>query len=231
MYQTLVAVHGAIGAVGLLCFWSALSLKKGSGAHRLAGRVYLLAMLGICVTGAPMAISRFVEGKLTGGAFLSYLLLLVLGAGWLGWRAIRDKHDVDRYRGGAYLGIALTWLAAGVAMLLLGLVKGAPLIAGFSLVGLHAGYDMLRRRRTLGENPRWWMRSHYSALFGTGVATHISFLSIGLPRLLPMLDGPMLGYASWFVPLLVSMVATIMLDRKYRVAPVANRAKPLLAST
>lgn len=230
MYQTLVAAHGAIGVVGLLCFWSALSLKKGSNGHRRAGRVYLVAMLGICVTGAPMAISRFIDGHVTSGAFLSYLLLLVLGAGWLGWRAIRDRQDVERYRGTGYIAIALVWLAAGTAMLLLGLIKGAPLIAGFSLVGLHAGFDMLRRRRTLGDNPRWWMRAHYSAIFGTGVATHISFLSIGLPRLLPILDGPLLGYASWFLPLLIAQVATVVLDRKYRVTSAGKPNKPVLAN-
>ncbi len=230
MYQTLVAAHGTIGLIGLLCFWMAVSLRKGSNGHRLAGRVYLVAMLGICISGTPMAISRFIDGHVSSGAFLSYLLLLVLGAGWLGWRAIRDRHDVDRYRGAGYLAIALTWLGAGTAMLLLGLSKGDMLIAGFSLVGLHAGIDMLRRRRTLGDNPRWWMRAHYSAIFGTGVATHISFLSIGLPRLLPMLDGPLLGYASWFVPLVVAQVATFVLDRKYRVAPAPKSAKPILAN-
>ena len=43
-------------------------------------------------------------------------------------------------------------------------------------------------------------------MLGNFVATHIAFLSIGLPKLLPMLDGVVLNYASWFGPLLLLLV-------------------------
>ncbi len=218
-YQFIVATHVTIGAIALACFWMAALLRKGSVLHRRAGQVYLLAMVGICITGVPLAGSRFLEGHVVTGAFLSYLLLLVLVATWSGWRAIRDRHDVARYTGTIYVSGAWLLLGAGASMMVLGLYKASPLIAGFSIIGLYAGYDSLRRRRQMGEHPRWWLREHYAAMFGTGVATHIAFLAIGLPRLLPMLQGPVLHYAAWFAPLVVAQVAKVVHDRKYR-APV-----------
>lgn len=223
-YQMIVATHVGIGTVALACFWMAALLRKGSVAHRRAGQVYLLAMVGICITGAPLAGKRFLEGNVVTGAFLSYLLLLLLVATWSGWRAIRDKHDVRRYTGAMYVAGAWMLLGAGVAMMALGLYEGSPLIAGFSIVGLYAGADSLRRRRRMGEHPRWWLREHYAAMFGTGIATHIAFLAIGLPRLLPMLDGPVLHYAAWFAPLVVAQLAKVLQDRRFRV-PAAGAAR------
>ncbi len=220
-YQLIVATHVAIGALALVCFWAAALLRKGSVLHRRAGQVYLLAMVGICVTGAPLAGKRFLDGNVVAGAFLSYLLLLLLVATWSGWRAIRDKRDVARYTGTMYVLGAWSLLAAGAAMMALGLFKGSALIAGFSVIGLYTGFDSLRRRRRMGEHPRWWMREHYAAMFGTGVATHIAFLAIGLPRLMPMLDGPVLHYAAWFAPLVVAQLAKVIQDRKHRLPSIS----------
>ncbi len=221
-YQSIVAAHVAIGMIALACFWMAALLRKGSVLHRRAGQVYLLAMVGICLTGAPLAGKRFLEGNVVTGAFLSYLLLLLLVATWSGWRAIRDKHDVARYTGPMYVTGAWLLVAAGAAMMGLGVYKASPLIAGFSIIGLYAGVDSLRRRRGMGQHPRWWLREHYAAMFGTGIATHIAFLAIGLPRLLPMLDGPVLHYAAWFAPLVVAQLAKVIQDRKHRAPAVTG---------
>lgn len=229
-YQFIVAAHVAIGALALVCFWIVALLRKGSVVHRRAGQVYLLAMVGICITGAPLAGSRFIEGHVVTGSFLSYLLLLLLVATWSGWRAIRDKHDVARYTGKMYVVGAWLLLGAGASMMALGVGKASPLIAGFSIIGLYAGYDSLRRRRRMGEHPRWWLREHYAAMFGTGVATHIAFLAIGLPRLLPMLDGPVLHYAAWFGPLIVAQLAKVIQDRKHRASAGPIRSLPRAAS-
>ena len=52
-------------------------------------------------------------------------------------------------------------------------------------------------------------------MIGNGVATHIAFLSIGLPKLLPMLSGPVLQNLAWLGPLMLSIIAGIYLNRKY----------------
>ena len=98
----------------------------------------------------------------------------------------------------------------------------APLLMGFSSVGLFTGALMLRRRlqrERLGAKPRWWMVEHYTAMLGNGIATHIAFLGIGLPRLLPSVDGTVLHYLSWFGPLAMAIVAKLVLDRRWKPRP------------
>jgi uncharacterized PurR-regulated membrane protein YhhQ (DUF165 family) len=90
---------------------------------------------------------------------------------------------------------------------------------GFSVVGLFTGFDMLRKRghrERLAAQPRWWLVEHYSAMLGNGIATHIAFLSIGLPRLLPAIDGTMLHYTAWFGPVFVAVVMKVVLDRRWK---------------
>lgn len=232
-YQTLVAAHGAVGTLALATFWTAAAARKGGPLHRRAGQLYLLAMTGILLTAVPMALWRYGEGQVRTAAFLGYLAAITANGVWAAWRAIRDKHDVVRYTGPVYVASGLLALAAGLGVLALGLKDGSPLFIGFSWIGLYIGYDSLRkrlRRARLAERPRWWMREHYSAMLGNGIATHVAFLAIGLPRLLPAADGTALHYFAWFAPLLVAVIAKLALDRKYaapRRAPApAARVQP-----
>ena len=221
-YSLLVSIHGAVGVLALATFWSAAALRKGSTLHRRSGQVYLLAMLGIIVTAIPMAVVKVQLGHTLIAAFLGYLVVITATGVWGAWRAIRDKHDVTRYTGPVYQAFAWLCLGSGVAVLALGIRAGAPLLIGFSVVGLFAGQDMLRKRRQrdrLAEQPRWWLVEHYSAMLGNGVATHIAFLAIGLPRLLPGIDGVALHYLGWFAPLLVAVVAKVLLDRRWKPQP------------
>lgn len=218
-YQMLVAVHAGIGTVALASFWAAAFLRKGSPAHRRAGQLFLLAMCGILATAAPMAVYAWIYRGPVLATFLGYLLVITGTGMWSAWRAVRDKHDVARYTGPVYAALAWLSLLSGVGVLALGIKVGAPLLMGFSAVGLFAGQDMLRKRRNrerLAAQPRWWMVEHYSAMVGNGVATHIAFLGIGLPRLLPAVDGVALHYTAWFGPLVVALVAKLLLDRRWK---------------
>ncbi|HEU0306472.1 MAG TPA: hypothetical protein VFR30_05845 [Lysobacter sp.] len=222
-YPLLVAAHAAIGVVALGSFWSAAFLRKGSPMHRRAGQVFLVAMAGIIATGMPMAAYAWlVRDRPVTAAFLAYLLVITATGVWSAWRAIRDKHDVARYTGPVYVGLAGLSLLSGLAVLALGIRVGAPLLMGFSAVGLFAGTDMLRKRlarERLAAKPRWWLVEHYTAMLGNGIATHIAFLGIGLPRLLPGIDGTALHYTAWFGPLVVAVVAKVLLDRRWKPKP------------
>jgi hypothetical protein len=221
-YQMLVAAHGLIGTVALITFWLAAGLRKGSPMHRRVGQAYLLAMLGIIVTALPMAWVFHGTGRTGTAAFLAYLVVITAAGVWSQWRAIRDKGDVVRYTGAVYLALGVLSLLAGLGVLLLGIRTGSPLLMGFSGVGVSVGIDRLRkrlRRDRLAARPRWWMVEHYNAVLGNGIATHIAFLAIGLPRLLPAIGGGALTYVAWFGPVLVAIVAKVWLDRRWRPAP------------
>ena len=224
-YAAFVTLHIAAGTVALITFWLAAALRKGSPRHRWVGRVYLSAMLLVIASGVPLTLQRVLDGQSASAAFLGYLLLLVTTSVWLSWRAIRDKAQPARYLGRAYHALAIANPLAGLAMLWLGLERGSPLLAGFSLVGILIGADMLRRRRVIPTQPRWWLEEHYGAMVGNAAATHIAFLAIGLPRLLPALQGPSWVYLAWFGPVLLSIVAKVWLDRRYRIAVPARPAQ------
>ena len=91
--------------------------------------------------------------------------------------------------------------------------------ARFSLIGISTFASMRRFALRTPTEARWWMRQHLRAMLGNGVATHIAFLSIGLPRLLPMLQGPVFQNLAWLAPLGVAAVAGVYLGRKYLGAP------------
>ena len=218
-YQRLVAVQAGIGTVALASFWAAAFLRKGSPAHRRSGQVFLLAMCGILATAAPMAVYAWIYRGPVLATFLGYLLVITGTGMWSAWRAVRDKHDVARYTGPVYAALAWLSLLSGVGVLALGVKTDAPLLMGFSVVGLFTGVDMLRKRRhreRLAAQPRWWLVEHYSAMLGNGIATHIAFLSIGLPRLLPAIDGTVMHYTAWFGPVFVAIVMTVGLDRRWK---------------
>lgn len=214
MYQVVVAVHGGIGLIALLSYWIAALTRKGSPLHRRAGRWFLLALCGIGLTGLPIAAAFFARGDLPGGVFFSFLLVILFNAGWCGWRAVQLKRDFAAYIGGGYRPLALLTLGSGALVLATGLHTHNMLLTGFSLVGLIRGAGMLQLAARAAQ-PRWAIFEHFGSMIGCGIATHIAFLSIGLPRLLPAGMAGQIQNLAWFGPLLIAAVAGVYWTRKY----------------
>ncbi|GAB3726529.1 hypothetical protein GCM10028862_01930 [Luteimonas pelagia] len=221
-YQVLVAVHGASGVAALATFWTAACARKGGPLHRGAGKVYFLSMLGICATAVPMTASFFARGQPVTATFLGYLVVLVAAGLWLGWHALRLKGDQAAFRGPAYLAILVALLAASGTVLAVGLAKGHPLLIGFSGVGLLSGVQMAMRRARPMQARNWWLQEHYGAMVGLGAATHVAFLGIGLNRLVEAAGWempPNFQLVAWFLPVVVSIVAAVLLDRRHKPRP------------
>jgi hypothetical protein len=224
-YSTLALAHASLGTVALVTFWISGLSRKGSPVHKAAGKLYLLAMAGLLMLALPMSLKFLLVGKTVIGSFLLYLLVISSTSVWASWRAIRDKREWGRYTGPAYLGLMWLNLASGVAIAIVGLFFAQQMqliITAFSGIGIFSFVQMRRFSRQPPEDPRWWLREHLGAMIGNGVATHIAFLSIGLPKLLPMLAGPVLLNLAWLGPLAMAFVAGAYLTRKYlpkRAAP------------
>src|SRR5690606_11492308 len=104
----------------------------------------------------------------------------------------------------------------GVALLGLLLARQMQLvIVAFSALGLAGFVQMRRFARRPPEDPRWWLQEHLSAMVGNGVATHIAFLAIGLPRLVPALANPTWANIAWLGPIGVAVLAGLWLRRRY----------------
>ena len=227
-YLAFKLVHIALGCVALVAFWTAGIARKGGPLHVGAGKVYLLAMAGLLAATVPMCWLAWFAGHQKIVVFLLYLLVITCTSTWLSWRAIRDRRDWARYVGPAYRALMWLNLGAGAGIALFGLFvadRMQLIIVSFSLIGISTFASMRRFALQPPTEARWWMRQHLNAMLGNGVATHIAFLSIGLPRLLPMLQGPVFQNLAWLAPLGVAAVAGVYLGRKYLGAP--SRAKGL----
>jgi uncharacterized membrane protein len=225
LYRMILSVHILAGTIALASFWTAATLRKGSGKHRAVGQTFLLAMLVVAVSGVYIASAALARGQTVLGSFLMYIVLITATPCWLAWRAVRDKHDVKRFVGPVYHAFAWVNIAAGLIMLVQGIRYEQFLIAAVSAVGLATGPLMLRFARRLPTDRQWWLARHYSFMLGAGVATHVAFLNIGFTRMLPPELGTTAQRLSWFLPFVVAFAARVWLGRKYTPAKSATTAK------
>jgi uncharacterized membrane protein len=230
IYDSLRNIHIGIGAVALTSFWVVAVLRKGTSLHRRLGDVYLLAMLGIVLTATPMAAVAFVRGKSVLGTFLVYLVLVTGTAAWLAFRAIRRRGSIDSYLAAPYRPVAWLNMAAGAAVLMLGATQGQLLLVGMSVIGLLLGYRMLAFDAHGGADRNWWLKRHYTGIIGSGAATHIAFLNLGMRHLIPAGWSEELEYLWWFGPVLMSAAVVIYLNRRFAgVARLGKRSDELPA--
>jgi len=143
---------------------------------------------------------------------------------WLSWRAIRLKRDIGAFHNARYRQVAVLNLVAGAIVFAIGLSLGSMLLSLFCWVGVIVGIGMLRQARKLPSAGNWWLKEHYGAMLGNGVATHVAFLGIGMNGFLASFGIAWLQLVPWFAPVIAAVIAGIYLDRKY--APKARVAAP-----
>lgn len=225
-YQILLKLHIGIGVIALVSFWVTAVLRKGTSRHRRVGAVYLLAMLGILATAVPMAVFAFTRYNVPMGIFLLYLALVTGTAAWLAFRAVRRRDAFESYVALPYHPVAWLNLAAGAAVLVLGIIERDLVLQGMSLIGLSLGYRMVRVARHHDPADRnWWLQRHYTGIIGSGAAAHIAFLNLGLRHLVPPDWFAPVAYVGWFAPVLGSTAAVIYLNRRFR-RPVRSAGAP-----
>jgi uncharacterized membrane protein len=78
-YSPILVVHICAGIVGLLSGAAAISFRKGSHRHMLAGRVFVASMLIMAIGAVYLAIVRHQPNNLGGGILTFYLI----GTAWL----------------------------------------------------------------------------------------------------------------------------------------------------
>jgi hypothetical protein len=215
LYDAIRDLHITAGAIALATFWSAASLRKGSSAHRIVGRTYLVSMAMIATTGVYIALNALTHGRPIFGSFLMYLVVIVATPTWLGWRAVREKRDVKGYTGPIYHALAWVNIAAGVTILTLGIAYDVWLFAALSAVALITGPLMIRFARQEKPARQWWLQRHYVLMLGAGVGTHVAFLNLGLSHLVSSDWTTTVQHASFGLPFVVFLIARLWLDRKY----------------
>ncbi len=210
-------VHVGLGILALATFWTSGLSRKGSPIHRLSGKAYLLAMTGLLLAAVPLTATLAARNPVAGG-FLAYLIIITATSVWTSWRAVKDKRDWARFTGPVYRALMAANLLSGLAIAYVGLFvtnQMQVIFVAFSSIGIIGAVNMWRFSRREPEDARWPLRQHLGAMLGNGVATHIAFLTIGLPKVLPFLAGTSLLNLSWLAPLVVASLAGVYLTRKY----------------
>lgn len=78
-YSPILLLHICGGTLGLLSGTAALSFRKGSPRHALAGKIFVASMLTMAVGAVYLATVKHQQSNLGGGIFTFYLI----GTAWL----------------------------------------------------------------------------------------------------------------------------------------------------
>ncbi|TQV84339.1 hypothetical protein [Aliikangiella coralliicola] len=98
--SSLVAIHIGAGAIGLISGSLALMFRKGSNQHKKSGKIFLVAMLVMALTGVFIAYSRSIMLSFANGLLVIYLVST-------GWMAVKRKAgEIGNFEKGA-LALAL----------------------------------------------------------------------------------------------------------------------------
>src|ERR1700676_2305753 len=90
-YSPILIAHICAGTIGLLSGTAAMSFRKGSTRHVLAGKVFVASMLTMAVGAVYLAIVRHQPNNIGGGILTFYLI----GTAWL--TARRRDGETSRF--------------------------------------------------------------------------------------------------------------------------------------
>jgi uncharacterized membrane protein len=107
----LLLFHICAGTLGMLSGYFAISFRKGSRRHRIAGNVFVIAMLSLSASGTVLAIFRHQPGNILGGALTFYLVATA-------WSIARHRDGKTSLFDWTALPIALAVLATTVTFAL-----------------------------------------------------------------------------------------------------------------
>lgn len=165
--------HIGVGSLAMMLFWATLLSAKGSLRHRRSGRPFFLAMLATVLTVPPVVLLRPVPFDPGWIVSLVYLSVCVGTVVTLAWTAIRWKDQPERFRGTHFRLLGPLLVLLGSVVLVAGLVKGDPVAAVLSWVGLAYGAAMIHFARSRSPlHPRWWLSWHVNAVLGLFTAVH-----------------------------------------------------------
>jgi hypothetical protein len=195
MSLPILVIHICGGVAGLLSGIAAVSFRKGSARHRVAGNVFFVSMLTMGATAAAL-------GNVFGGAMTIYLVT----TGWLTGRQRDGKTtilDWGAFLFGLAIGLPIMFDGLRIASGLIPPKPGAPvgMILFLGVVVLLAAAGDLRMLVRGGVFGRQRLARHlWRMLFGLFIATG-SFL--GQRRVVAFVGGPQLFLLLAPIPLIL----------------------------
>ena len=205
-------LHIIVGAIALVTGGVSIASEKGKSVHLKSGRIYVLAMTMVFVTGIAVASYKF-NRFLFLIAFLSYysvfcgvriLRLKKLHKGqrpkWFDWFA----GIVNTIANLVFVGLGIYYLSKNGPF-----SGGALLSLGFGIGGLLISYVNLHPFIIKPKKAYHWYLSHIGNMMGGYIATLTAFLSTVVTRYDVM--NPFLAFA---LPSLIGVPMLIFWQRK-----------------
>ena len=200
----LIALHILAGALAMLAGFGILLLHKGGAMHRRVGQCFVNAMLVLGVTGAVIALVRWIPLSLLNGLLLCYFVLtsqVTLRHSSEGWRYRNQALAVF----GAALLVGYVWFALQARAAPGGMLGGFGM-AAYIVFGLVTALAVLGDVRCLWSGARTGrarlFRHLWRMLFPLFMATAAFFL--GQAKLFP----PVVQQSPYLlVPVLVVIIA------------------------
>lgn len=202
-YDHSLWAHIGVGTLAMGLYWATMLSAKGSVLHRRAGRPFFLAMLATVLTVPPVVLLRPVPFDPGWIVSLVYLSVCVGTVVTVAWTAIRWKDQPERFRGTHFRVLGPLAAGLGVVVFVAGLVKGDPVAAVLSWVGLAYGSAMIHFAWSRSPlHPRWWLSWHVNAVLGLLTAVH-GTLGFVMWRTLIAPDATRTDAALWHAGVLV----------------------------
>lgn len=237
LYSSLVAVHAAVGLLGLTLFWLPVALRKGGAAHRRYGRWFANAMLATAASGFTLTLWWLIDplgSRLQGlqlsatqlaqalqnvhdyGLFLGMLALLLASNIYHGTAVLNVREERHRLRGFAGCVPPIVLAAAGLAGLVYGAMIGFWLLIIFGGLAAYSAGTALHYIYKTAISPKEWLIEHLSNMFAAGIGAHTAFFLFGANRLLgEFIVGPW-QLLPWLLPSLIGTPAIVLVSRHYR---------------
>jgi len=210
LFQIVLAVHIAAGAVSLLVFSVPLVTKKGGRTHRRVGWIYVAAAATVAVTGFLSCIPLVSDGspwRWRAGIFLAYVSLLAGASALFGVRALRTKGRAGASRAAIDLIPPLVLVAGGIALATFGIHRSIVLYVLFAALGVVLGMAYLRFWLTPPPHERAWFLAHMTGMGTSCITTVTAFIVVNARRFgmrtfdLPLWAGPIailaIGLTLW----------------------------------
>lgn len=204
LHQANIIIHIIFGSSALFIGCLALIFKKGGKTHKTLGRLFLISMAFVILTG--------LVGVFLFGVNVSLLMVTALSGynAFSGYRVIKNKTLEFKF-----LDIAVALFTAGTAIYFIYYIKSiglfwAPVVM-YSLVGalfLLISYDLLRYFIPANKYKGLWLYEHIYKIIAAFTALLSAFIGTVFPQYHPY---------SQFVPSILGMsMAFIFMFYYYR---------------
>ncbi len=236
LYLSVLILHIVAGATSLLGMVPPMLARKGGRLHRKAGRVFVAAMAATAASGlviagfwlvAPLAVkpptrpldaaeAAAVAGVMREFAgFLAYLGVLIFSALWHGLRALVVRRGQAPHGALADRSVAGLVLVAGLALGLVGLLRGNLLMIVFAAIGCRGGWLDLRYLASPQSDRQRWLVRHIDSMLGAVIAALTAFSVFNANRVLGDAIPAGWQFLPWVLPTLVGAPALALYKARH----------------